>query len=142
MSITPNRIEQMIKRIPEGTTGEDRRAAYCALTGFKDGKSARQTAAYYTVSLELVEKWLEFFNLNADQPQDAKKKRGRKSKDLINYVKSNTGKVVTPKVVAEELGISLPTFYNFYNANRGFFKKIKRGEFEIINPEIIKKTEV
>jgi hypothetical protein len=30
--------------------------------------------------------------------------------------------------------MSLPTFYNFYNANMGYFKKVKRGSFEILDP--------
>jgi hypothetical protein len=35
----------------------------------------------------------------------------------------------------EELGITLPTFYNFFNNNRAYFKKVGRGKFEILNPE-------
>jgi hypothetical protein len=37
--------------------------------------------------------------------------------------------------LATDVQISLPTFYNFYNANRGYFKKVKRGHFEILNPK-------
>jgi predicted DNA-binding transcriptional regulator AlpA len=38
------------------------------------------------------------------------------------------------RCVVDASGISMPTFYNFYNANRGYFKKVKRGQFEIIDP--------
>lgn len=137
--ITQNTVEKLSKKIPLEVTGEDRRAAYCVLGGFRDGKSPKEITRYYSVEMHLVEKWIKFFNLDSsDTP--VKNKRGRKGKDLTNYIKDNIGKTVTPKIVAEELGISLPTFYNFYNANRGFFKKIKRGEFEIINPENIRNS--
>jgi hypothetical protein len=38
--------------------------------------------------------------------------------------------------LATDVQISLPTFYNFYNANRSSFKKVKRGHFEIIDPKV------
>lgn len=126
--------KKFIGMIPADITGEDRRAAYAVITGLREDKTAAQICAYYSVSKDLVQKWYEFFAIS-DIPAQAKGRRGRKGKDLTGYVKSNIGKTVTPKEVVEALGISLPTFYNFYNANRGYFKKIKRGEFEIINPD-------
>lgn len=137
--ITQDTVEKLSKRIPVEVNGEDRRAAYSVLSGFRDAKTPREIARYYSVEMSLVEKWIEFFNLNSSNTP-VRNKRGRKGKDLTNYIKDNIGRTVTPKSVAEELGISLPTFYNFYNANRGFFKKIKRGEFQIINPEDIRNS--
>jgi hypothetical protein len=119
--------------IPSDSAGEDRRAAYSVIAGIKDDKNMKQIATYYSVSDELVLKWYNFFSLE-DRSVSTKGRRGRKGKDLTNYVKTNFGKTITPKLVVEELGISLPTFYNFYNANRGFFKKVKRGEFQIVDP--------
>lgn len=133
--LTQKAVEKLEKNIPMDCNGEDRRAAYCVISGFRDGKSAKEITRYYSVDSELVEKWIKYFNLEADSSMPTKGKRGRKGSDLTNFVKSNVGRTVTPKDVVEELGISLPTFYNFYNANRGFFKKIKRGEFQIINPD-------
>jgi predicted DNA-binding transcriptional regulator AlpA len=123
----------LISMIPSGTTGEDLRAAYSVITGVKDEKNLSQIIVYYSVSNELASKWYSFFSFN-NLDSGSKNRRGRKGKDLTGYVKSNVGKVVTPKTVVEELGISLPTFYNFYNANRGFFRKVKRGEFQIVDP--------
>ena len=123
----------LIAMIPSDSIGEDRRAAYSVITGIKDDKNMAQIARYYAVSDELVLKWYNFFSLE-DRSVSTKGRRGRKGKDLTNYVKTNCGKTITPKLVVEELGISLPTFYNFYNANRGFFKKVKRGEFQIVDP--------
>jgi hypothetical protein len=123
----------LIAMIPSDSAGEDRRAAYSVIAGIKDDKNMKQIATYYSVSDELVLKWYNFFSLE-DRSVSTKGRRGRKGKDLTNYVKTNFGKTITPKLVVEELGISLPTFYNFYNANRGFFKKVKRGEFQIVDP--------
>ena len=63
---------------------------------------------------------------------------GRKSKqdNIVNFLSGNVGKVVTPVQVATDVQISLPTFYNFKKANRGYFKEVKRGHFEIIDPKV------
>lgn len=132
--LTSEQEKKLISRIPKDTAGEDRRAAYAVVTGYREDKTPNQIAAYYSITIDLVNKWYEFFDLS-NNVSGEKKRRGRKGKDLVGYVNSNIGKVVTPKQVAEEIGISLPTFYNFYNANRHFFKKVKRGEFEIITPQ-------
>lgn len=132
-------VEKLEKSIPMDCNGEDRRAAYCVITGLRDGKTVKEITRYYSVEMSLVEKWISFFNIDNTETT-VQKKRGRKGSDLTGFVKSNIGKTVTPKQVAEELGISLPTFYNFYNANRGFFKKVKRGEFQIINPEEVRNS--
>lgn len=137
---TQNIIDKLEKKIPLDSEGEDRRAAYCVISGFRDGKNAKDISAYYSVDINLVNKWIEYFEINNLTTSNSSQKRGRKGKDLTGFIKSNIGRTVTPKAVAEELGISLPTFYNFYNANRGFFKKVKRGEFEIINPDVIRNT--
>lgn len=127
-------IEPLIKTIPSGLEPEDSRAAYSVLVGFREDKSLKEICGYYSISEELGEKWWNYFKLSSN-PESVGNKRGRKGKDLNNYIKSNFGKVITPKQLVEEIGISLPTFYNFYNANRHFFKKVSRGQFEIINPE-------
>jgi hypothetical protein len=77
---------------------------------------------------------MDYFEFTS-QKQEATAKRSSKSKKIESYLKDNVGKTVTPKQVAEEVGMSLPTFYNFYNANRSYFKKVKRGEFEILDPK-------
>lgn len=126
--------KRLIGMIPADVTGEDRRAAYAVITGVRDDKTAAQISAYYSVTKELVQKWYDFFSL-AETTSTVRSRRGGKSKDLNGYIQSNIGKTITPKEVAEAIGISLPTFYNYYNANRGYFKKIKRGEFQIISPD-------
>ena len=131
--------EKLIQKIPRGISPESHRAACSIVTGVKDGKSLKEIITYYWLSNELAQEWWDFFNFSEVRPLE-KKKRGAKTSKLDGFIKSNIGKTVTPKQVSEEVGISLPTFYNFYNANRGFFKKVKRGEFEIINPDVIRNT--
>lgn len=131
--LTNAQVDSYISKIPKDVLGEERRAASATITGFAHDKSIAEIASYYSISRDSVIKWMEFFNLSTTS--EAKRKRSSKSSSLTAYVQSNVGKEVTPKSVAEELGISLPTFYNFYNANRQYFKKIKRGIFEILDPQ-------
>lgn len=132
--LTKNQEQQLINMIPQGTTGEELRVAYSVITGLREDKNITQIASYYSANIETVSKWYDFFGLSSENSIQ-KSKRGRKGKDLTGYIKQNTGKIVSPKSVSEELGISLPTFYNYYNANRHLFKKVRRGEFEILNPD-------
>lgn len=131
--LTKQQEQKLTAMISEDIQGEERRAAYAVITGYREGKSVKQIVSYYSLDEKLVTDWWTRFSLS-EPTATTTGKRGRKSKNIISYVESNIGKTVTPKQVAEEAGISLPTFYNFFNANRGYFKKIKRGEFEIINP--------
>lgn len=124
-----------IQTIPSDVDGEERRAAYAVISGFRDQKSKAQIAAYYSLSTDLVDKWYTFFNFKDDGKNTSTGKGSKKTNALFDYVVNNVGKLVTPKELSSELNISLPTFYNFYNANRHFFKKVKRGEFEIVSPE-------
>lgn len=131
--LTEEQVKKYTDRIPEDSHGEDRRAAYSVISGVRDQKSAEQIASYYSVDINLVTKWLNYFNFGQKSNLN-RRTRARKSSSLNDFIKSNIGSVVTPKEVASEVGISLPTFYNFYNANRSCFKKVKRGEFQIIDP--------
>jgi predicted DNA-binding transcriptional regulator AlpA len=132
--LTKEQESELISRIPKGTIEEDLRVAYSVVAGLRDDKSPAQVATYYSASIESVNKWFKFFEVEIPDGS-SKKGKGRKGKDLSAYMKNNTGRVITPKIVADEVGISLPTFYNYYNANRHLFKKVKRGEFQIADPK-------
>lgn len=132
--------EAFMRKIPAEINGEERRVAYATITGCRDGKTPAQIAAYYSVNVNDVEKWIDRLGINT-HTDSSKPRKSRKKGVLFSYVSNNIGKTVTPKEVADEIGISLPTFYNFYNANRGFFKKVRRGEFEIINPDDVRASE-
>jgi hypothetical protein len=131
--LTRAQIETYVKEIPEAIDPEDLRAAYATITGFAEDKSIKEIQSYYSLSSEKVDQWMNYFKFNTVRSENVGK-RSSKTKKIENYLKENTGKIVTPKQVAEDVGMSLPTFYNFYNANMGYFKKVKRGSFEILDP--------
>lgn len=132
--LTRAQIENYVQEIPKEIDAEDRRAAYATITGFAEDKSIKEIQSYYSLSPEMVNRWMDYFKFTAERSERAGK-RTSKTKKIESYLKDNVGKTVTPKQVAEEVGMSLPTFYNFYNANTGYFKKIQRGSFEILDPK-------
>lgn len=132
--LTPKQEDELTDRIPEDTDAINRRAAYCVINGYKYGKSVQQMASYYSVDIEMINKWYKFFNFSSTSTPTTAKKRGRKSKDLKSYIVSNSGRTMSAKDAAKEIGVSLPTFYNFYKANSQYFVKTKRGEFTIVDP--------
>lgn len=110
------------------------REAASVIYGHYKEWSPSKTIKYYNISEEIYERYANMFNF---KERMVKQMTGRKSKqdNIVNFLNGNVGKVVTPVQLATDVQISLPTFYNFYNANRGYFKKVKRGHFEILNPK-------
>jgi hypothetical protein len=130
-----SKIEEdtLIKKIPKECHSEERRAAYSVIAARRQDWTMKQACGYYSISEEHADRWWNYFNFSEDAKSPSGK-RGRKTKDIMRYLKENIGKTITPKDLTDSLEISLPTFYNFYNANRSYFKKVKRGQFEIIDP--------
>jgi hypothetical protein len=122
--------DQLISKIPV----DDHRVASCVIYGHYRNWSIQKTCRYYGISVEEYNHYSEIFNF---KQRMVKEMTGRKSKqdNIVNFLKVNVGKVVTPVQLATDVQISLPTFYNFKNANRGYFKEVKRGHFEILNPK-------
>jgi hypothetical protein len=96
--------------------------------------SVSETAKFYGVPSDFVKEVWEKHGLMSTNSVSSEGKRSRKSGVIEAYLKENIGKTITPQDLVSATGISMPTFYNYYNANRGFFKKIKRGQFEIVDP--------
>lgn len=132
--LTREQIDAYIKNVPASASADDRRTAYSVITGFGEDKSIGEIVQYYSLDRDGVNYWMQYFKF-ADMKAESTGKRSSKSKKIEQYLKQNIGKVVTPKQVSEDINMSLPTFYNFYNANRSYFKKIQRGQFEIIDPK-------
>lgn len=134
-----NRIDQQNRFIHTlrdmRLSSEDHRIACCTVIGFLDNKSPASIASYYSTTRENVDKWWEYFGFD-DSDTSGKPKRARKKGNIILFVQANFGRTVSMKEMADECGSSLPTIYNFYNANRHFFKKVSRGQFELINPDL------
>ncbi len=123
--------QKLISQIPVN----DHRVASCVIYGHYRDWGVQKTCKYYGISIEEYNYYSNIFNF---KQRMVKEVSGRKSKqdNIVNFLKVNVGRVVTPVQVATDTEISLPTFYNFYNANRSYFKKVKRGHFEIVNPEV------
>jgi len=137
--ITDKDISEFLKQLPRDIDPEEWRMIAASLTGLRDGMSPKEVAGYYNISKDFV---VDFYNKNnATVEKSERGSRKKKQSNMIEFLKSNVGKTITPKEFAEAVNISLPTFYNFFNANRGYFKKIKRGEFEIVDPSEIRKEE-
>jgi len=132
--ITEQVVAKLEKKIPSDCQGEERRAAYCVIIGCRDGKTLNEISRYYSIDMDLVNYWGDFLDIRNINPV-VKTKRSPKAQKIQGYLSANVGKIITPKELADEIGMSLPTFYNFYNANRSYFKKVKRGEFQILDPK-------
>lgn len=110
------------------------RAGACVFYGYHKNWDVSKTVSHYGISPDLAKQAASMFGFK--QKGGSKVNKTRSKKEIIaSYLKQNVGQIVTPAKLSEEVKISLPTFYNFYNANRQFFKKTGRGQFEILNPE-------
>lgn len=137
--ISNQEITERLSKIPRGTDSEEWRQIAACLTGMRDGLSAKQVSAYHNVPIDFVNNYYSTSNFQTQK--EGKGSRKRKSSDIITFIKNNIGREITPTEFAEEVGISLPTFYNYFNANRGWFKKVKRGLFEIVDADSARQSE-
>jgi hypothetical protein len=128
--ITDKQIETMLKTVPS----EIYRDVAGALTGAKNGMSAVETAKFYSIGVPFVQECWSKYGLTTGTLSATTGKRSDKNNAIKKFLESNIGKTIKPQDLVDASGISMPTFYNFYNANRGYFKKVKRGQFEIIDP--------
>jgi hypothetical protein len=128
--ITDKQIETMLKTVPS----EIYRDVAGALTGAKNGMSAVETAKFYSIGVPFVQECWKKYGLTTETLSATTGKRSDKNNAIKKFLESNIGKTIKPQDLVDASGISMPTFYNFYNANRGYFKKVKRGQFEIIDP--------
>lgn len=104
--------------------------------GYYKGWNLAKISKYYGVPVDFAKEVWDKLGFE-QQGGEVKVARTKSKQDaIVGFLKTNVGKVVTPAEVTSNLNISLPTFYNFYNANRHYFKKVKRGTFEILNPEV------
>ena len=124
-------FDRLISLVPVN----NHREAACVIYGHYREWSPSKTCKYYNIDEET---YSDYANLFKFTEKVVKEMTGRKSKqdNIVNFLNGNVGKVITPVQLATDVEISLPTFYNFYNANRSYFKKVKRGHFEIVDPKV------
>jgi len=128
-----------VKNIQE--TGVERTASAVIYGFYKDWNLAK-TIRYYNLEEELAKDLWKHFNFKIKEGGQTMSRTKTKQNNIVTYLEKNVGQVVTPAKVSTDVSISLPTFYNFYNANRQFFKKVKRGQFEIVNPKEQRESEL
>ena len=117
------------------------RTASSVIYGFYKNWSLTRTVKYYNLEEEVAKNLWKNFNFKIKEGGQTMSRTKTKQNNIVSYLEKNVGQVVTPTKVSTDVSISLPTFYNFYNANRQFFKKVKRGQFEIVNPKEERNTE-
>jgi hypothetical protein len=111
------------------------RTASAVIYGYYKGWNLSKAIKYYNLEEDLAKNLWKHFNFKLKEGGQTMSRTKTKQNNIVNYLEKNVGQVVTPAKVSTDVSISLPTFYNFYNANRQFFKKVKRGQFEIVNPK-------
>ena len=121
---------------------ETERAAYCVIRGHYKGWNLSKTIKYYSLEHSLAASVWKSFNFKIKEGGQIMSRTKTKQNNIVTYLEQNVGQVVTPTKVSTDVSISLPTFYNLYNANRQFFKKVKRGQFEIVNPKEQRESEL
>lgn len=111
------------------------RIAASVFYGYHKGWNLPKIIKYYSLPKDIAKDMWQRFNFTEKGGEEKVTRTRSKQDAIVGFLKTNVGKVVTPAEVSDNLSISLPTFYNFYNANRHYFKKVQRGKFEILNPE-------
>jgi hypothetical protein len=110
------------------------RTATSVIHGYYKGWGLAKTAKYYSLEEKLATDYWKHFNFKIKEGGKIMSRTKTKQNNIVNYLQKNVGQIVTPAKVSTDVSISIPTFYNFYNANRQFFNKVKRGQFQIVNP--------
>lgn len=126
--------ERLIRSVPREVSTHDMRIAASVVTGVRDDKTLSEIIKYYWLPEEDAKKWWEFFGFD-NLKQRERSKRTDKASIVSDFVRENIGKTFTVKKICDLLKISNPTFYNFFNSNRQYFKKVSRGEYLIVDPE-------
>lgn len=111
------------------------RIASSVFYGHYKGWNLPKIVKYYSLPKDIAKELWSRFNFSEKGGEEKVTRTRSKQDTIVGFLKTNVGKVITPAEVSQNLSISLPTFYNFYNANRHYFKKVQRGKFEILNPE-------
>ncbi len=144
--ISDNKFEsifaQLMNTLEKPLDSVRERTASSVIFGYYKGWNFAKTTKYYNLENEIAEKYWKQFNFKIKEGGQTMSRTKTKQNNIVTYLEKNVGQVVTPAKVSTDVSISLPTFYNFYNANRQFFKKVKRGQFEIVNPKEQRESEL
>jgi hypothetical protein len=112
---------------------EKTRAGASVIVGFKDEKSLKQIIAHYQINEDDAKYWWEYFGFSGSSVE--KKTKTRKKNHIFEFLKENAGSEITVKDLCDKCSISQPTAYKFVNDNIGWFKKVKRGLYLIVDAD-------
>jgi hypothetical protein len=140
--ISIHQANTLIKNLPNNLTSEEWRTAACVVTGFSYGRPLKQIVEFYSLKFDDAKKWWEKFNFSEISPSEPVpvRKKDKKNK-LSNFVEKNIGKVLSTKEMADGAEVSQPTLYKFINENRGHFRKVGRGMYEIVDAKKVREVE-
>jgi len=110
------------------------RAGLCVVTGYFNEKSLLEICNFYSITKEDAQYWWNEFGFDESMAKPVKK-RSNKKQEIFYFIKQNVGETLTPAEIAEACEISMPTMYNFINSNIVWFKKVKRGVYEIVDAD-------
>jgi len=133
---------KLMNTIKDSFTPVTERTASAVIYGYYKGWNLSKTVKYYNLEENIAINFWKKFNFKIKEGGKTMSRTKTKQNNIVSYLEKNVGQVVTPAKVSTDVSISLPTFYNFYNANRQFFKKVKRGQFEIVNPKEQRESEL
>lgn len=134
-----NKLMNTVKTVMDSAT---ERTASAVIYGYHKGWNLSKTIKYYNLEEDVAKNFWKQFDFKIKEGGQIMSRTKTKQNNIVIYLEKNVGQVVTPAKVSTDVSISLPTFYNFYNANRQFFKKVKRGQFEIVNPKEQRESEL
>jgi len=137
-----SKFAQLMNTVSKPLDSDNERTASAVIFGFYKNWNLDKTVKYYSLDATLAKTYWKHFNFKLKEGGKTMSRTKTKQNNIVSYLEKNVGQVVTPAKVSTDVNISLPTFYNFYNANRQFFKKVKRGQFEIVNPKEQRESEL
>lgn len=138
--MTPESInkeyKESVMRDPENASlySEICRAKFCLYSN--PGESPGKVLKNYMIQNQVVEMLVG--EVPAHEP---KKKRADKYDELVAWCKENHLLQVSAEDVAEKGEMSYPTALKFIKDRPDLFYKIKKGLYEVRNPEIVKQEE-
>lgn len=139
--ISIHQANTLIKNLPKSLNSEEWRTAVCVITGFSYGRNLKQIVDFYSLKFDDAKNWWDNFNFSEVVPVDSVPKKKDKKIKLSKFIESQIGKVLSTKEMAESAGVSQPTLYKFINDNRGYFRKVGRGMYEIVDAKKIREAD-
>jgi len=138
--VEKEKLVQIVNHTYNPNRPEIGRAGYCVITGYYNGKSLPEICSFYSITEKDAQYWWDQFGFDSSMTKQTTK-RSTKKKEMFLFLEQNVGEVLTPSEIAEACEISMPTMYNFINSNIGWFKKVRRGVYEIVNGDEERKKE-